>query len=333
MKKTDIKTYSDTYLYQKYPLYNKRLIDAIMKDPLIEKTDESFKDVIYEIKRSRVSSDLLTILTSRNTILLNCVDPLPRAFKVFVARDIKSKEKNIKVFIDCTGVITKDKNYPQYLVNESKLISYLINAGISMIYHKDFNRIIGTSDIITFTEAFSKLFTFVIDYLTKVSIQETSKIKILYLSAMYFLCNILNFDPDNKRTVDIAKGVSQISEREANILNILMTKIEDKMARPQARNSDNPYENIKTFIQALRKVMHFNEKVITPDMVIERWMVQYGPGTVFGLEYFPAFSAMVTDAYIGGYLNQQKTIEKVLGTTLVSLSKQAISLIDRAISS
>nr|DAL58585.1 MAG TPA_asm: hypothetical protein [Caudoviricetes sp.] len=331
----EIKTYSDTYLYQKYSLYNKRLTDAIMKDPLIEKADESFKDVIYEIKRSRVSSALLTILTSRNTMLLECTDPLPRAFKVFVARDIKSKERNIKVFIDCTGVITKDKNYPQYVINETKLISYLINAGISMLYHKNFNSIIRVSDVVTYsTEAFSKLFTFIIDYLTKVSIQESSKIKVLYLSAMYFLCNILNFDPDEKRTVDIAKKVSGISEREANMLNILMTKIEDRnVEKTHVRTSDNPYENIKIFIQSLRKVMHFNEKVITPDMVVERWMAQYGPGTVFGLEYFPAFSAMITDAYIGGYLNQQKTIEKVLGTTLVFYSKEAISLIDRAISS
>lgn len=332
---TDLKTYSDTYLYQKYSLYNKRLTDAIMKDPLIEKTDESFKDVIYEIKRSRVSSALLTILTSRNTMLLNCIDPLPRAFKVFVARDIKSKERNIKVFIDCTGVITKDKKYSQYVINETKLISYLINAGMSMLYHKNFNGIIRASNIVIYsTEAFSKLFTFVIDYLTKVSIQESSKIKVLYLSAMYFLCNSLDFDPDEKRTMDIAKKVSGISEREANMLNILITRIEDKkLEKVKARNSDNPYENIKIFIQALRKVMHFNEKVITPDMVVERWMAQYGPGTVFGLEYFPAFSAMVTDAYIGGYLNQQKTIEKVLGTTLVEYSKEAIYIIDRAISS
>lgn len=327
---TDIKTYSDTYLFQKYTLYNKRLTDAIMKDLLIEKADESFKDVIYEIKRSRVSSSLLTILTSRNTMLLECIDPLPRAFKVFVARDIKSKERNIKVFIDCTGVITKDKKYPQYVINETKLVSYLINAGISMLYHKNFNSITRSSNIVTYsTEAFSKLFTFVIDYLTKVSIQESSKIKVLYLSAMYFLCNSLNFDPDDKRTMDIAKKVSGISEREANMLNILISRIENK----NVRNSNNPYENIKIFIQALRKVMHFNEKAITPDMVVERWMAQYGPGTVFGLEYFPAFSAMVTDAYIGGYLNQQKTIEKVLGTTLVEYSKEAIYIIDQAISS
>ena len=193
-----------------------------------------------------------------------------------------------------------------------------------MIYHKNFNSITRSSNIVTYsTEAFSKLFTFVIDYLTKVSIQESSKIKVLYLSAMYFLCNLLNFDIDEKRTMDIAKKVSGISEREANMLNILAARVDN----------NNPYENIKIFIQALRKVMHFNEKVITPDMVVERWMAQYGPGTVFGLEYFPAFSAMVTDAYIGGYLNQQKTIEKVLGTTLVEYSKEAIYIIDRAISS
>jgi hypothetical protein len=45
------------------------------------------------------------------------------------------------------------------------------------------------------------------------------------------------------------------------------------------------------------------------------------------MEYFPAFSAMITDAYNGGYLNQQKTIEKVCGAEMVEYSKQVITLI------
>jgi hypothetical protein len=36
---------------------------------------------------------------------------------------------------------------------------------------------------------------------------------------------------------------------------------------------------------------------------------------------------MMTDAYIGGYLNSQKTIEKVCGTSMVNYSKDAIDFV------
>ena len=47
------------------------------------------------------------------------------------------------------------------------------------------------------------------------------------------------------------------------------------------------------------------------------WIKLYTPGTMFALEYFPAFSAMLTDAYVGCFLNNQSTIEKVAGNAMV----------------
>jgi hypothetical protein len=174
------------------------------------------------------------------------------------------------------------------------------------------------------TTCFAKLFTFIIDYLAKVSIQESNKIKVLYLSAMYFLEGILRMD-DPAGSARLAKKIAAISDREATMLDILLDKacnIKGMKAREV-----NPYENIKVFISTLTKVMHLNEKIITTDIIVEKWMQQYGPGTVFAMEYFPAFSAMITDAYNGGYLNQQKTIEKVCGAEMVEYSKQVITLI------
>ena len=44
------KSYSDTYLYQQHPIYTKTLTDAIMKDPIIDKSSNMFSDVLYVIK-------------------------------------------------------------------------------------------------------------------------------------------------------------------------------------------------------------------------------------------------------------------------------------------
>ena len=60
-------------------------------------------------------------------------------------------------------------------------------------------------------------------------------------------------------------------------------------------------------------------------------MQQFGPGTVFGLEYLPALSAMLTDAYSGGYLNQQKTIEKICADNMVEYNKSLFTMLDSTI--
>lgn len=330
INKKDIKSYSDAYLYQKFPNYSKDITNAIMKDPVLDKATDSFQDVIYEVKRSKVSESLVNILQSRNVIFLECEDPMPRVFKVFAARDIRSKDRNIKIFIDCTNVITKSKKSAELIVDATKLISYLINAGMTMIYHKSYSTIIRRNNIVTgATENFAKCFTFIVDYLAKVSIQESSKIKVMYLSSMYFLEGVLQLGDMNKSKA-IAKKIAGISDRESTMLDILLDKASTPVGVHKGEDP-SPYENIKIFINALREVMHFNKKVISTDMIVERWMIQYGPCTALALEYFPAFSAMMTDAYIGGYINSQKTIEKVCGTSMVTYSKSVIDLIDSVV--
>ena len=162
---------------------------------------------------------------------------------------------------------------------------------------------------------------------TKVSIQETSKAKVLYLSAMYFLSNILGFDED--RALPIAKKIAEISEREAVMLNMMM----ERACKTKAlKNSDiDPYADIKVFVNALKETMHFNQHTVTLDVVVERWMSHYGVATIFGMEYFPAFSAMMTDCYVGAYLNNQRSIENVCKVDMIDYTKKALQLLENMV--
>ena len=63
------KTYGDCILYNKYPAYNKILMDGILS-PFIDKGVDEFDDIVYEIKRTRVNRHLLKVLTSPKTILI-----------------------------------------------------------------------------------------------------------------------------------------------------------------------------------------------------------------------------------------------------------------------
>lgn len=319
-----MKSLSDSYLYQKYPRYQSLMLDAMMKDPIIDKTTDIFQDVLYDVRRMKIISDPLSrILTSTNVILLDCANPLPRSLKVFASRDPRSKDPGIKIFIDITNVITKNEKTGKYNVDDVKLLSYLMDAAVTMIYHKSATTLVKRNELVQLSaNAFSKLFTYIIDYLVKVSIQESNKIKTIYLSAMYFLEGILSMN-NPSGSAAVAKKIAGISEREATMLEILI----DKACNPRGGKAFNPYDNIKTFVSTLVSVLHLNDKIITTDIVVEKWLTQYGPGTVFGLEYFPAFSNTLTDAYNGGYLNNQKTIEKVCGQEMLDYSKKIIDMI------
>ena len=82
--------------------------------------------------------------------------------------------------------------------------------------------------------------------------------------------------------------------------------------------------NIKFFVETLSDVIHTSK--LTLDVVVERWMYKYGPGTVFALELFPAFATMLTDAYVGAYINNQKSIEKIAGPSMVEFTKALLSI-------
>lgn len=83
------------------------------------------------------------------------------------------------------------------------------------------------------------------------------------------------------------------------------------------------FADIKSFVSKLSELIKVPNLKI--DNVIDKWMYLFGANTVFALEYYPALSAMLTDAYCGAYINNQKTIEKVVGNTLVSYTKNVIA--------
>ena len=82
--------------------------------------------------------------------------------------------------------------------------------------------------------------------------------------------------------------------------------------------------NLKFFSESLAEVLHLNK--LTIDVIVEKWMTIYGTGTVFALEIFPAFASMITDCYVGAYLNNQKTIEKIIGSSMVEYTKVLLSI-------
>lgn len=304
------KTYNNTYIYTKFP-YEDRIFNFLIKADRIDKESTKFDDIKYEFKKRQIDASLLKVLMSKNVILLtdSINGSLNTQFRVICARDPKFKSNtDYKIFIDCTGLIIPDKSGNYACRHIDILISHVLNGMVTMIYHKAENQILSTNLVKQSMAAFSALFTHVIDYMTKISITPSVKAKCQFLACAYFIENILDKDFNDNYKV-MSKSIVDLSEREQEMI--------------LHSCSESCFDNIKNFITELSAVIKTPNLKI--DNVVDKWMYLYGSNSVFALEYYPALSAMLTDAYCGAFLNNQKTIEKVVGNTLVSYTKDIMA--------
>ena len=285
------KTYSQTYLFKQYTEYEKKIYEFIMTADRIDVQSKEFEDVLYDFKRRNINSNLLKIITSKNVILgIGKAQPLPKAFKVFVAKDVKESKDTLKVFIDVTDCIMF-KNGLYVCPKLEWLISYVINAMTSYIYAMSESRLVGNASVLKDGgAAFTKCFSYTIDYQVNILGKSFEKsFDTIKANAL----RIADADPKDVQLVD--------------------------MSLEQA-----DFIHIEAFIQALSKI--FNFKDLKVSNVVDTWMKAFGTGTIFALEFFPAFSAMMTNTYVGGYLDQQMTIEKIAGNSMVSFTKTILQI-------
>lgn len=296
------KSFANTYLYSMANnQYEKKIFDFIMTAEEVNKLDPSFDDIKYDVKKRQVNNALVKVLESKSVVLLLQTVPLPKAFKVFVAKDVKGDGK-MKVFIDADIIKKIDGKYK--CTNVDILVAYLVSAMNSLIYYTDPKRIIMREEVINNgAAAFSSMFTYIVDYLYKISTIASTRDKCLYLSSMYYMTNILCKEPtDSLRHT--CRNISGISEREEELLLMQL--------------GDESFDNINFFIRDVAKVLRLPK--LSLDAFLEKWLYLYGTGTQFALELYPAFASMLTNVYVGCYINNQKTIEKIVGKDMVTFT-------------
>jgi hypothetical protein len=232
---------------------------------------------------------------------------MPRAFKVFVGKDVRG-DKSLKAFIDVTGLIRKENGrYAYSSANIDILISYLLSAMNAKIYYSDPSKLTNRNTLIEEgTKCFSSMFYYIIDYLRIASI-DNAKAKCTYLTAKYYQISLLGKE-EGDSVENRALKLSGLSEQEAALVNIYLEGIEE------------PYKDINTFITAISSVL--KASTLTVDVFIDKWMWVYGPGTQFATELYPAFASVLINAYVGAYLNNQKTIEKIVGRSMVDFMNE-----------
>ena len=311
------KSYANTYLYSQYAEYDKKLFEFVMNAERINTKGSEFEDILYDVKRRKVSDSLAKVLTSNNVVLgIHTGKALPKAFKAFVFSDVK-EDKKVRVFIDVTDCVVYKNG--AYVCNKLDwLVSYVVDAMTAFVYQLATNRITGNASILKDGgEAFTRCFSYIIDRMYKITTVPQLKRRIDYAIALYYQVNLMEKDLD--KSFDSIKAnairVSDIDPKETQFVDVMLKR--------------DDFTNIDKFVNALGRI--FSLKDIKTGNVVSYWMNAFGTGTVFGLEYLPAFCAMMTDAYIGAYLNQQLSIEKVAGTAMVKVSKTILQIGDSVV--
>ena len=252
----------------------------------------------------------MKVLTSDNSVLVYPNSVMPKAMKVFVAKDIL-KDKKHKAFIDVSNIITKSPD--GYKVNDTALLSHLVNAKFSMYYTLN-NRLVDKPTLnLLACRNFASLYTHIVDYLGKISIIDYAKERCLYYTSRYFAESVLMMDSEAARS--IAVKISGITDVKEGLYDNSIENYEND-------NKIYPLSNVKEFSKFIGWIFKLED--FRFDTLLEKWMYLYGPGTLFALEYYPALAATITDAYCGAYLNNQKTIEKICGRDMIEFAKQVI---------
>lgn len=300
-----IKNFGQSFLYGKAD-YNKEITEYIIKTTRIDKDSKAFDNIKYVIQRNQVTSYLVNFLEKKALVLM-LDHPMPLSFKVFTAKDMRY-DNQTKVFVDCSGLITLNQSTGEYEIRNASIdtfIAYLLAAMNAIIYSAKPSLLTNNAVLLnTGTECFAKLFTNIIDYM-RIGGVDNVREKTLYLSSLYYQIGVLLKD-DVPTVYQRAKKISGLSDRE---IDLLLVKV------PVAS-----FENLNTFVTALAKVLNV-EGELKVDNFIEKWVFLYKGGTHFGAELYPSFANMLIYSYVGSYIVNQKTIEKILGRSMVEFCK------------
>ena len=296
-----MKTYRDSYLYNigdNTRMHDSALLNFIMKADRIDKDSEAFSGIAEDIKRQQTSSILYQVLKLPNVHLcVNSVE-LPPAFKVFEAFDVK-RDRKPAIFIDVTRLVELRGAY--FVCKDlGKLVTYLFAALTYIIYRKDIAKVVNNSDLtISGAECYVGLYNYILDYMRIIG-YSNNKEKISYLIALYYMVNMLGKELDTY-TKNVAAKVAKLPNTYVNAMDMFIT--------------DNMFDNIDTFTTTISDT--FKLKGFTTEVLTAKWVYLYGNGSQYAVELFTSMSVLISNAFCGAYVSNQKQIERVCGQSMV----------------
>lgn len=308
-----VKPMSKSYLYSKTNA-SKKMYEVVIEAERIDINSPEFEDIKYQVKRNQYTSVLIKLLENPNVVLIRCQKPMPRAFKVFAFNDVKqsSNSQQIKIFIDVTEIINKDgKEYTMKSTDFIKLVAHLVSALNMIIYYGKPDALLNNSVLLSSgTACYAKLVANIIDYM-RIGAVDKVREKVLFMAALFYQINVLMKESSDSVTLR-AQKISGLTSRECDLIYTQL--------------GSDCFTDINTFLKSVCNVI--NVTTLNTDNFMDKWTFLYGVATQFAPEIYTSFSTMVTNAYVGAYLNNQKTIEKIINKDMVEYTKTLFGIGD-----
>ena len=320
MSEYRIKNFSNSFLYNTKinraakdnpgQIANKEIKDFIITSHRIDKNNtQAFRGFVEDVKRQQGTAVLSSVLLDPRVVLCIGQAPLPRAFSVFDAKDSKNGNKHM-VFVDLTGRVEFKDGY--YIIRKGvvdQVCALLFTALIYLLYRNAQNKLTNSSNLTyAATESYTAMFAYIVDYLRILGYAQ-NKSKICYCIAMFFLCNLMNYDVEDAYAKQVAAKVAGLNQREINAYDLYLQDID--------------FTDINTFVNTLSA--QFNMRGFDLPTFIGKWMYLYGTGTEYATELYTSFLSLLCTAYTGSYLVQWSRIEKCVGSP--NLAKVATSVL------
>lgn len=313
------KTFDNSYFFTQFgemDKHHKNITEFIIGSQRIEnKNDNAFKGILEDIKRSQKTSVLYSILIRDDVVICMNKVEMPRAFKVFAAKDLKT-DRSTKVFIDATGLISMANNGYYVCKKPDVFATYLFEALGWLLYNNDTMKIMNDSTVtINGTYSFAALCDYLIGYFRFFGYQENRQ-KVIYLCSLYYLIHIMGKDND-LYTQGLAAKVANITPSLASAYRLYY--------------KEDTFKDIHTFITNLANVFKF--KGLNTEVFVAKWIYLYGEGTQYACELFTSFCNLMIATYCGVYIVNQKKVESLCAKYMVNfvnaIMKLGVELYDK----
>ena len=305
------KTYNDSYLYNlDANKHNQMLTEFILNSDRIEdKKSKEFFGIAEDVRRTQRSNVLYNLLFSDDIVLCVGKKELPRAFKVFMAKDIKDgKNGKRKIFIDVTELIVF-KNGFYSCRNIGYLDTYLFQALCYYIYDRDTMKVVNNSTINKAgADAYASMFCYVIDYLRIIG-YEQSRTKITYLAALFYLHSLLGKDLD-QYSKNVAANIAGVNPSISNAWDMYY--------------EEKDFMDIDTFVTMISST--FRLKGLNTEVFVGKWNYTFGVTATYACELFTNFASVMVATYSGAYIVNQKQIERCCTKSMIAISTELLKI-------
>lgn len=243
---------------------------------------------INDVKNSRV----LPIFCKNSTI------KLPNTIPFFLV----NTGKGINAIANLSNFTTVDRS-ESYNIDPKILYSLLQGASISATCYQKYSSLKNKANILKIgSYVYATLFTKTINKMYSLNITPAKTDMMMFLSSMFFLTNVIGRDEDSYEDTNIKFSLEHCKAASKLLIDDIIRKFDFK----------KDCTSLETFINAIASNISGLES-ITARGFSEQYISMYGPNMILSIECLPIFIWNLGCVQVGSYLNNQNSIENIVG--------------------